>query len=721
MNGLFFSSLALLSSALLAVSPAFSPLDALAFLPALCSRLLPQRKWSAMLRLLWLSGAVGGAGWGYGWLSGHTIYFALTLALILKWAEARRPGEFLFLSPALVVAGASGLPNWGEWGALSLACLFLCLSLWVLEEASRARLKLAEEFSSGSARARRVRRTLGRQTKRAVAALPLAAALFFFFPRIPGPLLDIGLTLGLPLPMGAERSRQGLGVATRLKPGQGTARRGGDNEPVLVAEFENWVPPTALLYWRGPVYYDFDGNQWSLDAEYEGNQGRALMRRGWTKGAAFAATLAKKEHEIAYSVRLTAHDRLWLYGLDMPTALTAESFISADWQVLAHRPVKEETSYRLKSALDWEAGGALEDGLRRRALSLPKEGNPRLRAFGKNLSVMPPEERPRAALAALSQGGYKVRERFALDETDSLDSFWFDQREGNADLYAGAFVFLMRAAGVPARLAAGFRGGKLMALTEYVIVKKEHAYAWAEIWQESKGWRRIDPADIVAPERFADGQTAKTAAPKQNIDALRAESGTEAKSRANAPVRTKTASRATNNFMPRLPDMKDFFSRWVFRLDGKTQQNFLNEWGGKSSGRALNGKLAWVWLLAATAFSAVCAALFCGALERFRAYRRIPAPERIWQKTLRLLARRGFARESWECPLHFSRRVGAAKPIFAESLSALALAYSQWRYAKAQEDAPGRVKAAAGKLYNLVMADTDFPRGGSKKTMQPKP
>ncbi|MDR1853516.1 MAG: DUF3488 and transglutaminase-like domain-containing protein, partial [Azoarcus sp.] len=488
----------------------------------------------------------------------------------------------------------------------------------------------------------------------------------------------------------------------------------GETQPVLVAEFDGWVPPTSLLYWRGPVYYDFDGREWRLDPEYDAGQGRVLMRRGWTKAAAFSATLARHAHEISYTVRLTPHERLWLYGLDLPASLAAESFVSADWQVLSHRAVTAETSYRLKSWLEWEAGGTLDEAVRRRALALPASGNPRLRALGAELATKPFDERLRAVLGALARDGYKVRDQFEFrDGPDALDGFWFDSRVGNADLYAGAFVFLMRAAGVPARLVAGYRGGKLMALTDYVIVKKSHAHAWAEVWSEARGWQRVDPVDLIAPERFADARQnapqpkpAQAAAPKP-AQAAKPKTTNAAREASPTPLPVPTTNALLT--VGRLPALDDFFARWVFRLDGQTQQALLAGLGdklGEKLGKSLGGKFAWVWLLCAAALGSALVSAAMRALLWWRESRHLPPPQRAWNRLVRLLARRGFKPAVPETPAAFARRVGAARPAWREALAALALAYTDWRYAAARPDAPQRIAAHARKLHNLILAES---------------
>jgi transglutaminase-like putative cysteine protease len=712
-------SFALLALALASHAPALAPMAWLALVLALCSRALPQRDWAALLRLALLAVTLVVGGLLHGWLDAHTLRLALLCVLALKWAEARRPGEFALLACAAPVAGAIGLLQWGEWMGLMLIVLLPLLAL-------RSLSAVTEVETGGTQRERagawlRALAPLRGEWLRLALALPLAAALFVFFPRIPGPLWDIGLSFGLPLSLGLEKSSQGLGVSTRLKPGQGQVQTGvAESHPVLVAEFENWVPPMALLYWRGPVYYDFDGHEWRLDPVYEEGQGRTLMRRGWTKAAAFSDTLAKKTHEITYMVRLTPHDRLWLYGLDLPAGLAAESFVSTDWQVLAHRPVTTETSYQLKSWLEWEAGGALDEETRRRALALPERGNPRLRALGAELAGQPPEERFMSVLTALAKDGYKVREQFELHEgEDAFDHVWFASREGNANLYSGAVVFLMRAAGLPARLVTGYRGGKLMALTDYVIVKKSHAHAWVEVWSETRGWQRIDPVDLIAPS--GSGSAGQPVAPRPRpapASTPAAPKPDEAPRQAPAPGMQERlpASTSAPTAAPtgwRLSALDDFFGRWIFRLDGAAQQSLLAGLGDKLGdrlGKTLGGKFAWVWLLIGAALASATVMAVSRCVVWLREARRLPMPQREWNRIVRLLARRGFRPGVWESPGGFAHRVSAARPLWAESVTALARAYADWRYAPTPTDAAARIRGIARKLYNLILSEATGPR-----------
>jgi len=91
-------------------------------------------------------------------------------------------------------------------------------------------------------------------------AVPIALVLFVLFPRVQGPLWG--------LPQDAYAGLSGLtdtmapGNLSRLVLSDATAFR---------AEFHGARPPHPLLYWRGPVLWDFDGRTWSV--------GRTLLAR----------------------------------------------------------------------------------------------------------------------------------------------------------------------------------------------------------------------------------------------------------------------------------------------------------------------------------------------------------------------------------------------------------------------------------------------------------
>ncbi|MFT3960561.1 transglutaminase TgpA family protein [Propionivibrio sp.] len=686
---------------------------------AAASRRLPATRTAAALRVAALLGVYAAAALAWGWFAAATLRLALLAALLLKWAESRSAAEDALVAAAALVAVAVGSLNWSEAGALAwiapaLPCALAALGAPETDPVPGRR---------PAPRLKTALRVLRMPLRHLAAALPLAGVLFVFFPRIPGPLWDIGLSFGLPLAIGIDQSPAGLGVAATLKPGQTQAGAAmAASTPVLVAEFENWVPPTAQLYWRGPVFYDFDGREWSLDADIATN-GRRFMQKGWRSARAFGEEqLAQKAQEVRYTIRLSPHKATWLYALDLPAALPTEAFVAPDWQVISHTPVAREMTYGLASWLEWTARPEIAPDLRERALALPAAGNPRLRRLGGELRELraageaDADAIVRAALARIAEGGYTLRDRFeAPPEADAFDAFWFDTRAGNAEFFAGAFVYLMRAAGVPARLVTGYRGGKLMALTNYVVVKRSHAHAWAEVWDGRRGWRRIDPVDIVALQKRVETgpQARERAEPAATAPAPREEGRKNAAPRplpngdfAERAPAAQLRLQPSDDAPSWLDALGDWIGRWIVRLDAERQLELL---AGKGGG------FAWVWLLLGAVFAAATLAGAALGLARWRDARRLPPAQRAWRRACALLARHGLPLAPTECPRDYARRVGRARPELAVGIQTLADAYCGWRYGPVPERWPATVAQAARYLMNLIQA-MPAPRPAGKTT-----
>jgi len=72
---------------------------------------------------------------------------------------------------------------------------------------------------------------------------------------------------------------------------------------------------------------------------------------------------------------------------------------------------------------------------------------------------------------------------------------WLDsESSGHCEFFAGSFVMLARAAGFPARIVTGFRGGSWNDFSDSFMVRNSSAHAWAEVFDEnSSSWVRFDP------------------------------------------------------------------------------------------------------------------------------------------------------------------------------------------------------------------------------------
>ncbi len=71
---------------------------------------------------------------------------------------------------------------------------------------------------------------------------------------------------------------------------------------------------------------------------------------------------------------------------------------------------------------------------------------------------------------------------------------WLESNEpGFCEYFAAGFTVLARAAGHPARVIAGFHGGVLNGFENYYMVRNSSAHAWAEIYDGTGAWGRVDP------------------------------------------------------------------------------------------------------------------------------------------------------------------------------------------------------------------------------------
>ncbi len=99
-----------------------------------------------------------------------------------------------------------------------------------------------------------------------------------------------------------------------------------------------------------------------------------------------------------------------------------------------------------------------------------------------------------------TSGTYSLKSRHA-DAEDPVASFLFGDRTGYCVHFAHAAVYLLRALGVPSRVAAGYavaaadRGGG-----SSVLIRGLDAHAWPEIQLDGVGWVVVD----IAPERVLD-------------------------------------------------------------------------------------------------------------------------------------------------------------------------------------------------------------------------
>ncbi len=317
-------------------------------------------------------------------------------------------------------------------------------------------------------------------------AVPLMLVLFIFFPRIEGPFWKLPEN---------KRQQNISGIDDTLELGNLSALSMSDEVAFRVL-FDGDIPPPNQRYWRGLVLSHSQGKKWTQG--FQQTRGKALFE---PLGQAYR-----------YTITLEPHQKNWLYSLDLPAEPKGVkgAYLREDYHIHSDYPITSLRQYQLTSYPQYRSYFANQRQARRQwrsALRLPARAHPRTRALVAEWQMNDPsaEGMVQQALDYFRHDEfYYTLEPPPLDG-DVIDGFLFDTRAGFCEHYAAAFVTLMRAASVPARIVVGYQGGSMNPFAEYLIIRQRDAHAWAEVWLDDKGWVRVDPTAAVSPDRVMSG------------------------------------------------------------------------------------------------------------------------------------------------------------------------------------------------------------------------
>ena len=76
---------------------------------------------------------------------------------------------------------------------------------------------------------------------------------------------------------------------------------------------------------------------------------------------------------------------------------------------------------------------------------------------------------------------------------DAVDHLLFESKTGYCDYYASAMVVMLRAVGIPARVASGYTGGVWDSMRRGYLVLYSDAHSWPEVFFPNYGWVPFEP------------------------------------------------------------------------------------------------------------------------------------------------------------------------------------------------------------------------------------
>ncbi|MBN9411254.1 MAG: DUF3488 domain-containing protein [Burkholderiales bacterium] len=313
---------------------------------------------------------------------------------------------------------------------------------------------------------------------------PIMAALFMLFPRL-APLWGV--------PGDAMAGKSGLSSSMEIG---SIASLALDGSIALRIRFEGPTPPQRDLYFRGPVFGAFDGRQWQP------------LNPRTARSFPADADLQVSGEPYRYQVTMEASRRPWLFVMEAalrpPRVPGYGVAMTQDLQWSTDRIVGDLIRYDVESYPEFRHGPRrFVPGLEL-YLQLPEGSDPRTRELAREIAAAAGRDtraRVQAVMDRLRTGGYTYTLEPGVFGQHTADEFWFDRKMGFCEHIASAFVVLMRAMEVPARIVTGYQGGEVNNVDGYWTLRQSDAHAWAEVWEAGTGWVRVDPTSAVFPGR----------------------------------------------------------------------------------------------------------------------------------------------------------------------------------------------------------------------------
>lgn len=472
-------------------------------------------------------------------------------------------------------------------------------------------------------------------------AMPLMLVLFFLFPRI-GPLWTV------PLKSHAAKT----GVSDFMRPGD-ISKLSQSDEVAFRVQFEGFIPDSSALYWRGLVFSQLKDGAWTSLPYYKVPAEQRRQNRPVRSGPA-----------LNYSIIMEPTQQNWLYSLRYAEPKQSKVTNTNDFRLYSPVEIEDEYQYRVRSWPDVQIEEELTPWRRETELDLPSQANPQTTAYAKQLRLGSDSdwEFVDVILQKFRQENYVYTLQPPALGENSMDEFLFETRRGFCEHYAYAFVVIMRAAGIPARVIAGYQGGEVNPLNRTVIVHQFDAHAWAEVWLEGEGWVRVDPTAAVSPDRIEWG-----------LEQAMADEGSFLSSSPLSPLRYRSVI-WINSMRLRFDAITWQWQKWIIGYNGETQFDFLHKWLGELSGRkfALILLGSWALILIPVSLSLLVRRDIKGVAPFDKHYL-------IFCDKMEDL---GVRRWAGEAPGDFATRAAEAFPVLAPGIQKITGLYFELAYAK---------------------------------------
>jgi len=504
-------------------------------------------------------------------------------------------------------------------------------------------------------------------------ALPLMLIMYLLFPRIQGGLWS--------LPSDAHSGQTGL--TDTISPGS-LSRLSQSDAPAFRVEFDGRVPPPAQRYWRTLILWQTDGKDW---------------KQGQTPYVDPARQRITTEGDpVKYTITLEPSGQHWRPALDLPLRPDPGDRMRMGNLVESRSKTESRTRYSLTSYTRYNTGalGAYE---KRLGLGLQRKPSERVSALVHQWrrETRNDTELIQRTLQYFHNQNFRYTLTPPLLGQNPVDQFLFDTRAGYCEHYATTFVTLMRLAGIPSRVVAGYLGGEFNEDGNYLIVRQYDAHAWAEVWLPKRGWARVDPTAAIAPERIELGMDAI-----RRMEARGLRPGSLSSDALAKLVQLSPMEKLWRQSRLAWDAVNLAWFRWTTGYDIDKQLSLLKQFGIRTPdwmGLVL-GLLAGVALF-------VLALVF----SLRRAEHEHDPLLAIYRRFEKKLGQNGLVKAPSEGPVDFAHRVVASQPDLKKQVDEITDLYVQLRYSQVTEAESGQLRTMRDKVRSFkprkLLADTE--------------
>ncbi|HEX4141123.1 MAG TPA: DUF3488 and transglutaminase-like domain-containing protein [Candidatus Methylacidiphilales bacterium] len=626
----------------------------------------------------------------FGTIMGRSAGTAVTAGLLaIKFYEIRGPRDIALIIFSCFFVVMSAL-LFSQVLELFIYCLIM---MWVLTA-------VLMRVHAGDRHDDMLLRMLGKSGLVFLQAMPLTLLLFFFFPRINGP---IGLNLNDPP----------IGLTDRVEPGS-FSKLARDDTPAMYVSFNtNGVyPQPESMYWRAIVLYQYRDGIFSTGA-ISSNPVRSP-----TQIAEEAKAGHGPEHEslhIDQTITIYPNNQKWLYALDVPITEPQNLAGYPNWAglyqgdtirlnggantkldhlaryIVSSSPSRQEEHI---STLEWDAARELPP------TTAPDAISPQVYALADKLyaeSGGATDAYIYAVLRYFHHGGFVYSIDLPPQAKDWLKQFLIDRKTGYCEHFATAFAVLMRIHGVPTRLVTGYVGGDFNPYDSEYVVSESNAHAWDEVWKPTEPnttdpkkklvgrWTRIDPTSFVSSVD-STGQSAGGGSTNGDVP-LRVIPRTPSFTESYFPAWARSN---LHEMQLRREQMEMAWDNVVLSYDTESQFKLAQVLG-------MGANPMFKLLLVCVGAAAVCAV----ALWRWLAHQPNISPvEFLYGAFCRNMARRGVPRAMWEGPLAYTERVAEAFPDDTPALRSVGAIVARTRYGPKPADTKAieRLESALARI-----------------------